>query len=152
MGNSMGNKSTRIEVFQTLEMSTDSEDKAAISPSARSAVTNRNSLFVGTVDGGPIDGRTIAARRASIVSDLGGRNAISEGEQQMARRCATLSLQCEIMESCLVGGHPFDADLYATLTNALGRALSRIGLKRRVLDITPDPLEYARARTIDEPT
>ncbi len=146
----MGNKSTRIEVFQTLEMSTDSDDKAAISPSARSAVTNRNSLFVGTVDGGPIDGRTIAARRfrdilASIVSDLGGRNAISEGEQQMARRCATLSLQCEIMESCLVGGHPFDADLYATLTNALGRAFSRIGLQRRVIDITPDPLEYARA-------
>ncbi len=63
----------------------------------------------------------------------------------MARRCAALSLQCEFMESCLVAGHPFDADLYATLTTALGRALSRIGLQRRVLDITPDPLEYARA-------
>ena len=86
------------------------------------------------------------------MSDLGGQDKISEGEHQMARRCATLSLQCEFMESCLVAGHPFDADLYATLTNALGRALSRVGLKRRVLDITPDPLAYARARTIDEPT
>ena len=151
MGNSRGNKSTRIEVFRAVEMSTDSDDKAAISPSARSAVTNRSALFVGSADGQPTDGRTIAARRfrdilASIVSDLGGHDAISEGESQMARRCATLSLQCEFMESSLIAGHPFDADQYASLTNALGRALSRIGLQRRVIDITPPLDQYLAAR------
>jgi hypothetical protein len=38
-----------------------------------------------------------------------------------------------------------DLDAYGTLTDRLGRALQRLGLKRHPRDITPpDPLEYAR--------
>ena len=82
----------------------------------RSAVTNGTSLFIGTLDGEPLDVRSIGARRfsdilASILSDMGGQDAISEAEYQMARRCATLALNCEFMESRLVAGHPFAFEL-----------------------------------------
>ena len=88
---------------------------------------------------------------AHPLTALGGRGAISEGEYQLARRCAALSLKAETMEAFLVSGQTakFDTELYATLTNALGRAFSRIGLKRRARDVTPDPLEYARARAAE---
>ena len=120
------------------------------SRTARSRVSNGKSLFLARVDDRDIDGRTVYARRfrdvlEAIVSDLGGREAISEAEYQLARRCAALSLKAETMETFLVSGRTdeFDTELYATLTNALGRAFSRIGLKRRARDVTPDPLEYA---------
>jgi len=113
----------------------------------RSAVTNGRRLFLD-----PIDQRSAISRRfadvlGEIVSDLGGQDAVSEGEKQLARRCAALSVECEKMEQSLVTGEKFDADLYATLTNALGRALSRIGLKRRARDVTPDLQAYVASKS-----
>jgi hypothetical protein len=34
---------------------------------------------------------------ASIAADLGGVDRLSEGQKQIARRCAMLSVECEIM-------------------------------------------------------
>ena len=69
----------------------DSNYTANMPPVSRSRVTNGRSLFVATVDGRPIDGRTVQARRfrdvlEAILGDLGGRDSISEGEYQLARR------------------------------------------------------------------
>jgi hypothetical protein len=49
------------------------------------------------------------------------------------------------MEGEAALGNEINLDAYGTLTDRLGRALQRLGLKRHPRDITPpDPLEYAR--------
>ena len=92
-------------------------------PKGRSKVTNGKQLFI---DG---DARLKVSRRfrdvlASIATDLGGVDRLSEGQKQIARRCAMLSVQCEIAESAAVAGEPFDVDAYGELTDRLGRAFS----------------------------
>jgi hypothetical protein len=69
----------------------------------RSKVTNGRALFLN----GSI--KTAASRRfadilSAIVSDLGGADApLSEGQKQLARRAASLSVACEKLEAELVG-------------------------------------------------
>lgn len=106
---------------------------ASLPRQQRSAVTNGSTLYMATA---PVDGRSAEARRfrdvlEAIVSDLGGSALLSEGQRQLARRCAMLSVQCERLEAAAVAGEPFDADLYGTLTDRLGRAFGRLGLKRQ---------------------
>jgi DEAD/DEAH box helicase domain-containing protein len=112
-------------------------------PKGRSKVTNGRQLFI---DG---DARLKVSRRfrdvlASIATDLGGADRLSEGQKQIARRCAMLSVECEIMESAAVAGQPFDLDVYGQLTDRLGRAFQRLGLKRVMHDVTPDLGAYGR--------
>ena len=99
---------------------------------------SRNKPYNGLI----LEARSAASRRfrdlfASIVGDLGGQGALSMGELQLARRCAMLSLECERMELAAVAGKDFDADLFGRLTDRLGRALDRLGLKRMPRDVTP---------------
>jgi hypothetical protein len=113
-------------------------------PKGRSKVTNGRPLFI---DG---DARLKVSRRfrdvlASIATDLGGADGLSEGQKQIARRCAMLSVECEIMESAAVAGQPFDLDAYGQLTDRLGRAFQRLGLKRVMHDVTPDLGAYLTA-------
>ena len=82
---------------------------------------------------------------ASIATDLGGVDRLSEGQKQIARRCAMLSVECEIMESAAVAGEPFNLDAYGQLTDRLGRAFQRLGLKRVMHDVTPDLGAYLTA-------
>jgi hypothetical protein len=86
----------------------------------RSAVTNGKRLHVVR------PGDTAWARRfrdvlAEIISDLG-RDGLSEGQRQLARRCATISIACEKMEGEAAAGNEIDLDAYGTLTDRLGRA------------------------------
>ncbi len=68
----------------------------------RSKVTNGKALFLnGSV-------KSAAARRfadilSNVVSDLGGFDQLSEGQRQLARRAAALSVACEKLEAALVG-------------------------------------------------
>jgi hypothetical protein len=107
-------------------------------------VTNGRQLFI------DCDARLKVSRRfrdvlASIAMDLGGVDRLSEGQKQIARRCAMLSVECEIMESDAVAGQPFDLDAYGQLTDRLGRAFQRLGLKRVMHDVTPDLGVYLTA-------
>jgi hypothetical protein len=80
--------------------------------------------------------------------DLGGLEVLSAGEQQLIRRCAMISVQCELMEQEAAAGRPIDATTYGTLTGHLARTLSLLGLKRVPRDVTPtlrDYLDAARA-------
>lgn len=63
-----------------------------------------------------------------IISDLGGRETLSEGQRQIARRCATISIACERMEGEAAAGEDINLDTYGTLTDRLGRAFQRLGL------------------------
>jgi len=75
----------------------------------RSAVSNGTRLFC--VDG--LDGRSQTARRfrdlvETIGNDLGGVDHLSEGQKQLIRRAATLSIMAEAMEADAVRNLAFD--------------------------------------------
>ena len=86
-----------------------------------------------------VDGRSMMARRfreitAGIESDLGGD--LTEAQRHLVARAATLACWCEERESELAQGGDFDASQYATISNALRRLLSDLGLERRQKDVT----------------
>jgi hypothetical protein len=110
----------------------------------RSAVTNGKRLHV-VAPGDTAWSRRFRDVLGQIVSDLGGADLLSEGQRQLARRCTTISIQCERMEGEAAAGNAIDLDAYGTLTDRLGRAFQRLGLRRTARDVTPpDPLTYAR--------
>jgi hypothetical protein len=109
---------------------------------SRSAVTNGKRLFV------VCPGDTAWSRRfrdilAEIISDLGGRDGLSEAQRQLARRATTLCIACERLEGVAVSGVEIDIALYGEIVDRLGRCLSRLGLKRQAREIL-DPLQYAK--------
>jgi hypothetical protein len=123
-------------------------DAAALPPAQRSAVTNNRRLFI---DG---DGNSAWARRykdllAAHCADMGGADAMSTGELSLARRCATLGVQCEHIEGVLSLGGPPDPELvehYSRLVGHLRRALETMhkGLDRRAKQAGPlDIKDYA---------
>jgi hypothetical protein len=114
----------------------------------RSALTNGNRLFVLE---GNADGRSASYRRFKdlldqILADIGGAEHLSEGQRQLCRRAATLSIAAEAMECDAVGNKPFDVDLYGQLTDRLGRCLQRLGLERKARDVTPGLKSYLEAK------
>jgi hypothetical protein len=115
----------------------------------RSRVTNGRKLFLPGVDG-----RSALARRArdiaaAIASDLGGHDHLSEAQMQLVRRATLIAVSCEQMEAKAAAGEQIDLDLFGKLTDRLGRALQRLGLRRIPRDVTVDPLQYARQREIE---
>ena len=132
-------------------MPTASAATALHKPEAKSRIGNGRSLFIGTHGGEAIDGRTLPARvfrdtLAEIVSDLGGRGAISEGEYQLCRRAAALSVECLIAESHQAAGNRLDLDTFIPAVNALNRTLGNLGLRRRQRDVTPDLRSYLNTK------
>src|SRR5262245_12076320 len=102
----------------------------------RSAVTNGKRLHVVN------PGDTAWARRfrdvlAEITNDLGGADLLSEGQRQLARRAATISIACERMEGEAAAEAAIDTELYGRLTDRLGRVFQRLGLKRQPRDVGP---------------
>jgi hypothetical protein len=116
--------------METVEISSAGRALVERRPSKqRSRVGNGKALFVEADQRGPW------ARRwkdvlVEIVSDLGGLDILSEGQKQLARRCATIAIACERMEGEAAQGHAINLDVYGTLTDRLGRALQRLGLER----------------------
>jgi hypothetical protein len=91
----------------------------------RSRVTNGKSPFVETDKRGPWS-RRWRDLYAQILSDLPEAN---EEQRQAARRVATLCVECEKLESQGAAGKDIDADKSGMLSDRLGRAFRRLGLK-----------------------
>jgi hypothetical protein len=97
-----------------------------------------------------LDGRTSAARLvreliASIENDLGGADALTEGQRQLVQRAAVLGAMIEDSETRWIGGAEFDAAAYLAQINAQRRVLATIGLERRARNVTPSIGEYLRS-------
>jgi hypothetical protein len=125
-------------------MSADSAPVAPMPPTARSRVSNGSAILDG------IDGRSKEARRfrdvlGEIVSDLGGADRLSEGQRQLARRCAMLAVECEKIEALGVAGELIDLEVYGQLTDRIGRAFQRLGVRRVARNVTPSVAEYVGA-------
>jgi hypothetical protein len=114
-------------------------DPAANARKARSKVTNGKHVFVEGDKRGPWT-RRFKDILACIVSDLGGADILSEGQRQIARRAATLSIACEKLEGELAQGGDVDLVVYGMLTDRLGRCFNRLGLRRQAKDITTPSL------------
>ena len=86
--------------------------------------------------------RHTTRRRLRMTYDLGGQESLTEAQQQLVRRCAMISAQCELMEAEMVQGKPLNAIAYGTLTRHLTRTPNALCLKREPVDVTPVLNEY----------
>ena len=100
------------------------------SRTTRSAVSNGSRLHAGDVDGRSVEARRFRDIFSEILSDLGGSDGLSEGQRQLARRAAMLSLRAELMEADAVKDGTIDLPAYGALTDQLGRVFNRLGLRR----------------------
>jgi hypothetical protein len=101
------------------------------------------------VDG--LDGRSQTARRfrdlvEGMGNDLGGSDRLSEGQRQLIRRAATLSIMSESVEADFIRNLAFDSEAYGVLCDRLGRCLQRLGLERVSRDVTPSLQSYLQAK------
>jgi hypothetical protein len=116
-------------------------DPAADSPKSRqrSRITNGSALLPG------VDGRSAWIRRCKDLieiheADLGGAENASAAELSIVRRAATITTECEILESKFAtagGATPDGIAQYLAAANCLRRLLESIGLQRRAKDISP---------------
>jgi hypothetical protein len=91
----------------------------------RSRIANGSALLQNT------DGRSIWARRfrdvyEAHIADLGGEGEISEAEKSIARRVATMAVECERLEALFATAGAATADepdLYGRTANSLRRLL-----------------------------
>lgn len=115
-------------------------------PEARSRLSNGKQLFIESVDGRSAEARRFRDVLAEICADLGGADRLSEGQRQLARRCAMLSVECEKLESKAVAGEEIDLESFGVMVDRLGRAFGRLGLRRVPRDVTPDLRSYLAAK------
>jgi hypothetical protein len=104
----------------------------------RSSVTNGTKLFA--IAG--LDGRTQTARRfRDLIEiwtlDLGGPELLGEGQRQLIRRAASLSIMAESIEADLARDLDFDVAVYGTVCDRLRRICETIGLQRKTKDVSP---------------
>ena len=98
---------------------------------SRSAVTNGRRLHV------EVPGDTAWARRfrdvlQEIAIDTAGSDGdLTEAQRQLARRAALLCIACEKLEGAAAKGEDIDLEVFGKMTDRLGRAFSRLGLKRK---------------------
>ena len=101
----------------------------------RSAVSNGRRLHV-IPPGDTAWSRRFRDVLAEIISDMGS-DGLSEGQRQLARRGATISIQCEKLEGIAAASGEIDLEQYGRLTDRLGRCFQRLGLKRQARDVGP---------------
>ena len=83
---------------------------------------------------------------ASLASDLGGADHMSEAQTALVRRSATLVVQCEMDEALMAGGQGFDEGKFLVRVNTLRRLLTTLGVQRTARDVTPSLSEYITDR------
>jgi hypothetical protein len=101
-----------------------------------------------------LDGRTAVAKAfdklaGDIHSDLGGRDQLSAIELALVEAFVGASVTLDQLNAKLLLGEKIDLSQHAQASNAMVRIASRLGLRRRPRDVTPDPLDYAQ-RYADE--
>jgi hypothetical protein len=85
----------------------------------------------------------MCSRKSSMTSAAAGH--LSEGQKQLARRASLMSLECEKLEAKAVAGEEIDLEAFGKLSDRIGRAFQRLGLKRASRDVTPMTLkDYVR--------
>jgi hypothetical protein len=108
---------------------------------ARSRVSNGKDWLPDT------DHRSSIARRyrdiaSAITVDQAGAGECSESRLQLIRRFAASAVMAEQMEAALVRGEQIDITQHALLCSTMVRISSRIGIDRRMKNLTPTLSDY----------
>ena len=109
----------------------------------RSAVTNGRTLFAGDVDERGAWSRRFRDILRAHYADLGGQDALSEGQRSLVRRAAMLQIQLELVEAKWAerDGQAKGWELldYQRVSSSLRRLLESLGLNhgRKPRDVTP---------------
>jgi hypothetical protein len=108
---------------------------------ARSRVSNGNDVLPNT------DGRSFVVRRYrditdAIFVDQGGEDRCSESRKQLIRRFAAAAVIAEMMEAKLANGEQINISEHAQLASTLVRIAQRIGINRRLKNVTPALPDY----------
>lgn len=109
----------------------------------RSRISNHKDLLPN------LDGRSSSARRfrdlvAAFISDSAGIENVSEIRLNLIRRLAATVVAAETMEARMIDGENVDIATLCQLASTTVRISTRLGLDRRLREIVPDPLQYAR--------
>ena len=102
----------------------------------RSAVTSGRKLFV---EGDPNSAwsrryRDLVTRH---VSDLDGKDVLSEAQLSLVRRAAALAVELESMEARMSQGEQVNLDSFGRAASHLRRLYEAIGLRRQPRDVMP---------------
>ena len=73
-----------------------------------------------------------------------GLETLSEAQKQLARRCATVALECEKLEARAVFGEQIDLDTHGQMIDRIVRAFQRLGIKRISRDAMPNSRRIPR--------
>ena len=118
---------------------------------ARARITNGSDLLP-TVDGRSIWARLMRDTLNAMLNHMGGEDNASEPQRMLARRVAAFEAELIHLEDSFArtrteGGTPdvADLDLYSRMSSAQRRHLEAIGLDRVPRDVTPRPLDFAKA-------
>jgi hypothetical protein len=114
----------------------------------RARVTNHNDLLPG------VDGRSAGARRyrdlvLEIVTDQGGVENCASARLQLIRRFAAASVLAERLEADIAEGAQVDIAEHAQLCSSLVRIAQRIGINRRLKNVTPHLRDYLEAHATE---
>jgi hypothetical protein len=110
----------------------DTHASAERSRTLRSRVTNGKDLLAN------VDGRTAAARRyrdlcLSLADDLGGASSLTTAQSALVRQAAAMIVQSEKLQSDVLRGEIVDVEQLTRLANAATRILTRLGLKKTIV-------------------
>lgn len=98
----------------------------------RSRITNGKQLLAN------VDGRTADARRyrdlcTSLADDLGGAAGLTEAQRALVRQASAVIVQSERLQASILRGELADSEQLVRLCNSATRILTRLGLKRTVV-------------------
>jgi hypothetical protein len=93
--------------------------------------------FLTTLDGRVRVARTLRERLASILTDLGGADALSHAQRSLAKRAVHVEGLLEGIEAKLATGEVVDVMPYLAAINTLMGLFTRLGLKRVARDVSP---------------
>lgn len=102
----------------------------------RSAVTSGRKLLIG---GDPNSAWSRRYRDLVVrhISDLGGRDMLSEAQLSLVRRAAALACELEQMEARMSQGEAVDIDRFGRAASHLRRLYETLGLERKPRDLEP---------------
>ena len=94
-----------------------------------------------------LDGRTNAAKFfdrlvAAIQTDLGGRDCLSAIELALVEAFAGAAATLDNLNTRLLLGEAIDLTAHGQTVSAMVRVAARLGVSRRMRDVTADPLTY----------
>ena len=103
-----------------------------------------------------LDGRTAAAKQfeavaRAIAEDLGGVAHLSAIQKHLVEAFAGVSIHLGDLHARLLLGEKIDICEHATAVSTMVRIAQRVGVRRTQRDVTPEPLDYARAHEDAEP-